>query len=594
MTSAMGPSSFAKRAQIWHAFNVLDEQKKGEVLKSQLKVLSHNLMTALGITEANNAIEAFLPSALSLSFIDYMRFIDEMLSKTMRANSLMEEASILMDKVDTVCWFICSKSYVSQTGRLLDENNCFKLWCIFNILAHADSDEEPICPVTMDYEEAEILLLRIHRILGIVFNKEAFQKEVSVNGQLYSFPQMLKLLEKYLFGVDSKIVSSVVSELYEEYVLGVLKKGYLTKKGHIIMSWKERWCVLMPTCLRYFVSREEKELKGEIKITAKCTVENLSDKMGAKQNRFLVKSEGKDYEICAPDSITKKEWIAAFTMAISFHTSSGQTGLTKAEIQQRRISRLARRAKLTEEQKQNLRQKELMDMTQQQLEQEIMKRSEMENKAREEEEKRLREQELVAKTKEELDAVNKARAQAEARWAEEAAQHELERQHLRELQELHRQLELQLEKERHAREQEELSRKLQEEITREELLKKKELEEIQASLTLLLVDEKQKREDLEEAKLRQEALLHQEKLRLEKLEMERKQRDLEYQAALEKLQQAEREKEEAQSLLRKKKETPFGSALFKFIEGEANDQILVNPGSHRGRGFLKEDDFQAQ
>lgn len=65
--------------------------------------------------------------------------------------------------------------------------------------------------------------------------------------------------------------------------------------------------------------------------------------------------------------------------------------------------------------------------------------------------------------------------------------------------------------------------------------------------------------------------------------------------ALEKLQQAEKEKEEAQSLLRKKKETPFGSALFKFIEGEANDKILVNPGSHRGRGFMLDgDDLQAQ
>lgn len=185
-------------------------------------------MTVLGITDAANAIEAFMPSALSLSFTDYMRFVDEMLSKANRANALMEETSNLMDKLDTVCWFICSKSYVSQTGRQLDENNCFKLWRIFNILAHADSDDEPICPVEMDYEEVEILLLRIHRILGIVFNKEAFQNEVLVNGQLYSFPQMLKLLEKYLFGVDSKLAGSVVSELHEEYVLGVLKKVCLT------------------------------------------------------------------------------------------------------------------------------------------------------------------------------------------------------------------------------------------------------------------------------------------------------------------------------------------------------------------------------
>ena len=42
---------------------------------------------------------------------------------------------------------------------------------------------------------------------------------------------------------------------------GVLKKGYLTKKGHKRRNWKKRWFVLQRTIMRYFESREKDVLK---------------------------------------------------------------------------------------------------------------------------------------------------------------------------------------------------------------------------------------------------------------------------------------------------------------------------------------------
>ena len=47
----------------------------------------------------------------------------------------------------------------------------------------------------------------------------------------------------------------------DEIVDGVIKKGYLTKKGHKRRNWKRRWFVLQRTIMRYFESREKLELK---------------------------------------------------------------------------------------------------------------------------------------------------------------------------------------------------------------------------------------------------------------------------------------------------------------------------------------------
>ena len=49
--------------------------------------------------------------------------------------------------------------------------------------------------------------------------------------------------------------------MVDEIVDGVLKKGYLTKKGHKVKNYKRRWFVLQRTILRYYTSREKLTLK---------------------------------------------------------------------------------------------------------------------------------------------------------------------------------------------------------------------------------------------------------------------------------------------------------------------------------------------
>ena len=52
-----------------------------------------------------------------------------------------------------------------------------------------------------------------------------------------------------------------------------IDQGQLTKKGHVVSSWKERWFVLSLTSIKYYTNATEKELKGELPITAVCKTE---------------------------------------------------------------------------------------------------------------------------------------------------------------------------------------------------------------------------------------------------------------------------------------------------------------------------------
>ena len=41
----------------------------------------------------------------------------------------------------------------------------------------------------------------------------------------------------------------------------VLKKSYLTKKGHKMKTWKRRWFVLQKTTIKYWESKEKPVMK---------------------------------------------------------------------------------------------------------------------------------------------------------------------------------------------------------------------------------------------------------------------------------------------------------------------------------------------
>uniref|UniRef100_A0AAY5EU92 PH domain-containing protein n=1 Tax=Electrophorus electricus TaxID=8005 RepID=A0AAY5EU92_ELEEL len=55
--------------------------------------------------------------------------------------------------------------------------------------------------------------------------------------------------------------------------------GYMQKKGHVRRNWQERWFVLKPDVMEYYVSEDLKEKKGELQLDGSCVVE-VKDQQG--------------------------------------------------------------------------------------------------------------------------------------------------------------------------------------------------------------------------------------------------------------------------------------------------------------------------
>lgn len=116
------------------------------------------------------------------------------------------------------------------------------------------------------------------------------------------------------------VVDEALEEVVDHVVNEVIKQGYLVKKGHKMKSLKERWFVLKPTYLSYFVNNTCTERKGVITLNTSSAVESVPSKG---RYKFTVKcGETKIvYELEAKDQKSRLEWIASIQAAIGTLTS---------------------------------------------------------------------------------------------------------------------------------------------------------------------------------------------------------------------------------------------------------------------------------
>lgn len=72
--------------------------------------------------------------------------------------------------------------------------------------------------------------------------------------------------------IYNDFISSLLVPFYL-FLIHFIHQGYLLKKGHVRRNWQERWFVLKPSSLAYFVSEDLKEKKGEVLLEENCVVE---------------------------------------------------------------------------------------------------------------------------------------------------------------------------------------------------------------------------------------------------------------------------------------------------------------------------------
>ncbi|XP_070281419.1 switch-associated protein 70 isoform X1 [Myotis yumanensis] len=516
---------------IWHAFTALDLDHSGKVSKSQLKVLSHNLCTVLKVPHDPVALEEHFrdDDEGPVSNQGYMPYLNKFILEKVQDN---------FDKLELnrMCWTLCVKKNLTKSPLLIEEEDSFKVWVIFNFLSE---DKYPLIIVP---EEIEYLLKKLTDAMGGVWQQEQFE-DYKVNfddgKDGLSVWELIELVGTGQFskGMDRQTVSMAINEVFNELILDVLKQGYMMKKGHRRKNWTERWFVLKPNVISYYVSEDLKDKKGDIVLDENCCVESLPDKDG-KKCLFLIKCIDKTFEISASDKKKKQEWIQAIHSTIHLLKLGSPPPHKEA-----RQSRRERRRKLLAEQEELERQmKELQaanENKQRELETVRKKLEEAASRAAEEEKKRLETQvELQARFSSELEREKLIRQQMEEQVAQKSCELEQYLQRVRELEDMYLKLQEALEDERQARQDEETVRKLQARLLEEESSKRAELERWHLEQQQAIETTEAEKQELENQRIMKERALQEAMAQLEQLELERKQALEQYEGVKKKLEMA--------------------------------------------------------
>ncbi|XP_072311226.1 differentially expressed in FDCP 6 homolog [Eucyclogobius newberryi] len=320
---------------IWYAFTSLDVEKCGKVSKSQLKVLSHNLYTVLNIPHDPVTLEEHFQDDDDgpVSNHGYMPYLNKyILDKVIEGNFDKE-------KFDDLCWMMTKKKNLRGVfdGALLCQKDCFKLFCLFNLLS------EDHYPLVMISDELEYLLKKISTAMNQEwdgkFLEDVFSQDITVLEEGMTVWSFLELMSagRLLRVTNAEAFSLALHDVFLEMYHNVLKRGYMWKKGHVRRNWTERWFVLQPFSMAYFVSENLKVKRGEILLDKSCLVESIADKEG-KRCLFCVKTHNKTYEMSASDQKQKVEWIQAIQTGLRLRSEGKDSHHYELKLK-RRIQR---------------------------------------------------------------------------------------------------------------------------------------------------------------------------------------------------------------------------------------------------------------
>ncbi|XP_010885715.1 differentially expressed in FDCP 6 homolog isoform X1 [Esox lucius] len=450
---------------IWYAFTSLDVEKCGKVSKSQLKVLSHNLYTVLNIPHDPVALEEHFQDDDSgpVSTHGYMPYLNKyILSK-------VKEGAFDKEEFDDLCWMMTKKKNYkptsSQGGLLCSPRDCFKLFCLFNLLSE---DHYPLVMIPL---EVEYLLKKISTAMNQEWDgkplEDLLSQDASVQEEGMSVWMFLDHMDtgRLLRVTSVEAFSLALDHVFLEMYHNVLKSGYMWKKGHVRRNWTERWFVLRPSVMAYYSNEELKEKKGEIPLDQYCVVEAIPDKDG-KRCLFCVKTPCKTYEMSAADQKQKVEWTQAVQQAIRLQSEKKSSLHQELKLKRRIQRELSQRERSMSLGARSPRGSQSDDLTAQaNLEKErqektieiiIQHQREVEAQRREKEEKeREKQREVQRELERQLLEAEKLRESMQAEMAEKEKEAEQQKRRIKELELIQHKLEAALNTEIQTRVEEE-------------------------------------------------------------------------------------------------------------------------------------------
>ncbi|XP_061570770.1 differentially expressed in FDCP 6 [Cololabis saira] len=454
---------------VWYAFTSLDVERCGKVSKSQLKVLSHNLYTVLNIPHDPVALEQHFQDDDDgpVSNHGYMPYLNKYILDKVKEGMFDKE------KFDDLCWMMTKKKNFKGVpqGSLLSERACFKLFCLFNLLS------EDRYPLVMIAEEVEYLLKKISTAMNQEWDgkplEDLISQEAAVQEEGMSVWSFLEHMTsgQLLRVISAEAFSLALDEVFLEMYHNVLNRGYMWKKGHVRRNWTERWFVLKPSSMAYYVSEDLKDKRGEIQLDKNCVIETIPDREG-KRCLFCVKTHSKTYEMSASDQRQKVEWTQAIQTALRLQSEGKSSHHHELKLRRRiqreqsvrersRSARSSNSSRSSQSDDCSVQEMDKLEKEKQDLEIEniIQHAREMESRRREAEERERRKQrEVQMELERQLREAEMLRDSMQAEMDEKERRAELQKKKIHELELTQEKLEVALNIEIQARMEEERAR----------------------------------------------------------------------------------------------------------------------------------------
>jgi switch-associated protein 70 len=522
---------------IWHAFDALHQDKLGYVNKSKLKVslliskcsycqykvpfvscqvLTANIAVILDLYGVEKGLDHYRSTA-SLSFEHFKQYLTKEVFAAISNDLTLAQQRGYESKIEEVCWLVCRKNFVETTKHLYSSDciyKLFRIFCMLSDLHEENAGENKMCRVTLHASEVLHILQQLLQSLGLDYetdNNNKYHDFLNSNlltKESYTFAEFLQLVQLKDFDLNVKdsveSLQEAVDDMFQTYILDVIKKGFLLRRGFLFPTLREYWFVLQPCELSYYKSSSGKDLCGSIALDSKCMVRpnvphaKSTGKHDRKIQKFVLSCGDRNFELGTTDHKSRMQWISALQLAIT--VSAAKDGFQRDLLRRRR------------------------------------KQREIENKRKCEEATKLEEAE---KTKAQLEVEKLARRAAESQAKEMQAMAREDSRRVAELEDIKVNLEKLLVEEQQAKRDEEIVRALQARVLAEEWEKREELEQLQAEQRTMLEMERQKRMEFENVQRDKEQQLIDAEKMLKHLEEERQKLDIELQQARQKIQMSE-------------------------------------------------------
>lgn len=565
--------AFAVETQkaLWHVYDMLKSANADNVHISQLKVITSNIGRILGFESSEQLLDK--DGMTSMDFDTYFEIMKKELILKQKTDSdcTLKPLGERLNEVMRTCWTFCRYERTHKS-KAMGSDQCLVLWRLFNFFCETNNEGQIVIPVVLHRDEAAFICKEFIEVTGQK-NKEKSVNEIAnipdEDSECLKFGDFQNLFEQHLLeGLSPNAVTYGLTELYEKFLLEILAKGLIWKRGFNVKNWKERWLVLTIKDLKYYVNQSQRNLKGTIVFDKECEIEMPPDRAAHKPNRFVLHTAKKPYEMSAPDLRTKHEWVSAIQTAIA-HVGK-ETNIHQEEVRKRCQARLEKKRLSAEEAQKRKEEAELSEARQRELD--------------EERRKRLEDEKLLQARNLDLEEEKRKREEAEARAREEQLQREADQERLRELEAIKEELERLLAEERQAKKDEEIVRNLQARLLEEEFQKREELERLKQEQEEMLQREREQKAVLQSDREEQERRLREAKEKLEQLELDKAAAAEKMQEASEKLQKAEKDRQIMEHKVKLWKD-PVG--FKRLIEPKIDPHV-----THRGKGAFCEDDFK--